>query len=320
MSKETPVSIEVLVLTYNRAPLIGATIESLLAQVQPASRICVLDNGSTDNTAEVVRSFATRGVELVCRGSNDPRACWTDLQHMARGPWTMLFHDDDLLHPGYLRDAGSALAREPQATVAVSSMRVHTDPERAPWGKISADHCVTLTGRQLATSLFGGFPMPFCSAIYRTDVLQQGKFGFETYGKICDRPFVIDAALAGKAVVMVDPYVKYRIHARQDSTDQATGPFLPEILALQRYYRKILGERFTDPNGRIFLRRNYKNLLGEYSRLNRNAHQPMSQEVFFLEALRAEAASKRSLRFGKIYAMLMQFPKKFERKIKALLR
>ena len=36
MSENTPIGIEVLVLTYNRAPLIGATLESLLAQVQPA--------------------------------------------------------------------------------------------------------------------------------------------------------------------------------------------------------------------------------------------------------------------------------------------
>lgn len=320
MNEIKPVSIEVLVLTYNRAPLIGATLESLLTQLHPASSICVLDNGSTDDTAEVVRSFAARGVELVCRDSNDPRACWSELQALAQGPWTMLFHDDDLLHPDYLRDVSAALARVPEATVAVSSMSVHQNPEHAKWGKISADHCITLSGRQLAASLYGGFPMPFCSAVYRADVLKRAHFGFEIYGKICDRPFVIDAALAGRAVVMLDPYVKYRIHARQDSTNQATGPFFPEILALQRYYRKLLGERLTDPAGRIFLRRNYKNLLGEYIRLNRYARQPMSQEEFFLEAIKAEAASKWSLRCGTLYAALTQLPRKLERVIKSLIR
>lgn len=320
MNKLDPVKVEVLVLTYNRASLISATLESLLAQTQPASRICVLDNGSTDSTAKVVRSFASRGVELICRSSNDPRACWSDLQTMAHGPWTMLFHDDDLLHPDYLRDAGSALARVPQATVAVSSMRVHTEPERAPWGKISSDQCVTLSGRQLATRLYGGFPMPFCSAIYRTDVLRHGNFGFDSYGKIWDRPFVIDAALKGYAVVMLSPYIKYRIHAKQDSTDQATGPFLPEVLALQHYYRKLLGEKLSDPAGRIFLRRNYKNLLGEYLRLNRNSRKPMSHEDFFQEAIKAEAASPWSLRWGRIYAALTQAPRKLERSVKALVR
>jgi glycosyltransferase involved in cell wall biosynthesis len=320
MSQDKSVSIEVLVLTYNRAPLIGATLESLLAQVQPAVRICVLDNGSTDNTADVVRSFAARGVDLVCRESNNPRACWSDLQAMARGPWTMLFHDDDLLHPNYLHDVSAALALEPHATVAVSSMRVHQDPEHAEWGKIRGSRYVAVSGRELAAHLYGGFPMPFCSAVYRTDVLKHGNFGFDTYGKICDRPFVIDAALAGKAVVMFDPYVKYRVHARQDSADQATGPFLPEVLGLQRYYRKVLGEDLFESSGRIFLRRNYRNLLGEYTRLNRNARQPMSQEKFFLEALRTEAASRWSLRCGKLYSILTQIPREIERWIKARFR
>ncbi|MDH4285532.1 MAG: glycosyltransferase family 2 protein, partial [Gallionellaceae bacterium] len=197
MSVTAPVSIEILVLTYNRAPLIGATLESLLAQVQPASSICVLDNGSTDNTAEVVRAFAKHGVKLVCRNSNDPRAAWGELQAMARGPWTMMFHDDDLLHPNYLQDVSSVLARESQATVAVSAMRACSRPENAGWESVYGSHYRALTGRQLAALLYGGFPMPFCSVVYRTDILQQVQLGFETYGKICDRPFVIDAAQAG---------------------------------------------------------------------------------------------------------------------------
>lgn len=320
MSGNKPITIEILVLTYNRAPLIGATLESLLAQVRPAFRICVLDNGSTDSTVQVVRSFAARGVELVCRGSNDPRACWTELQAMAYGPWTMLFHDDDLLHPNYLRDVSAALTHEPHATVAVSAMHMCQHPEHTGWEQVHASHYRTLTGRQLATSLYGGFPMPFCSAVYRADVLKQGNFRFETYGKICDRPFVIEAARAGSAVVMLDPYVKYRIHARQDSTDQSTGPFLPEIFALQRYYREVLGERLIDSPGRIFLRRNYRNLLSEFIRLNRNARAPISQDEFFRSAIEAGAASTWSLRYGKCYAALTQIPRQVEQRLKALFR
>jgi glycosyltransferase involved in cell wall biosynthesis len=320
MSENKPIDIEVLVLTYNRAPLISATLESLLAQVQPASRICVLDNGSTDDTVKVVQLFAARGVELVCRNSNDPRACWTELQAMARGPWTMLFHDDDLLHPNYLRDVSMALIHEPYATVAVSAMRVYQDPEQAKWGKARGNRYVTLTGQQLAARLYGGLPMPFCSAVYRTDVLKLGNFRFETYGKISDRPFVIEAALAGSAVVMLDPYVKYRIHAKQDSTDQATGPFLPEVFALQSYYRKVLGERLLDSSGRIFLRRNYRNLLGEFIRLNRNARAPITQDEFFRGAIKAGAASAWSLLCGKWYATLTQIPRRIERGFKAFIR
>ena len=131
-----------------------------------------------------------------------------------------------------------------------------------------------------------------------------------------DRPFVIEAARAGSAVVMLDRYVKYRIHAQQDSADQASGPFLPEVFALQRYYRKVLGENLSDFSGRIFLCRNYRNLLGEFIRLNRNGHPPLVREAFFRDAIAAEAASPWSLRCGALYAALSRIPRQIERSIK----
>lgn len=59
--------VAVVISAYNGATLIGAKLESLLAQQYPAGRIeiLVVDDGSTDNTSEVVRGFADRGVRLL---------------------------------------------------------------------------------------------------------------------------------------------------------------------------------------------------------------------------------------------------------------
>jgi glycosyltransferase involved in cell wall biosynthesis len=319
MSEMNPIDIEILVLTYNRSAFLRTTLESLLAQKHPASRICVLDNGSTDDTQFVVQSFAPRGVELVRRAQNDPRECWPELQAMARGPWTMLFHDDDLLHPNYLSDVAAVIAVEPLTTVVVSAMNVHQNPETAAWGKVRGHRWRTRTGRQLAEDLYRGFRMPFCSAVYRTDVLQGLSPRFDVYGKIFDRPFVIDAACAGKAVVMRDAYVKYRTHAKQDSADTSSGPFLSEVLALQAYYGKILGDRLTQSAGRAFLRRNYQNLINEFARLNPNNTVSLSKGDFLRRAINVGAASSRSIRCGTIYTGLSSIPRLIERRFKQIL-
>ena len=319
MSEMNPIDIEILVLTYNRSAFLRTTLESLLAQKHPASRICVLDNGSTDDTHLVVQSFAPRGVELVRRAQNDPRGCWPELQAMARGPWTMLFHDDDLLHPNYLSDVAAVIAVEPLTTVVVSAMNVHQNPETAAWGKVRGHRWRTRTGRQLAEDLYRGFRMPFCSAVYRTDVLQGLSPRFDVYGKIFDRPFVIDAACAGNSVVMLDAYVKYRTHAKQDSADTSSGPFLSEVLALQAYYGKILGDRLTQSAGRAFLRRNYQNLINEFARLNPNNTVSLSKGDFLRRAINVGAASSRSIRCGTIYTGLSSIPRLIERRFKQIL-
>jgi glycosyltransferase involved in cell wall biosynthesis len=56
MSTPSPL-ITILMLTYNRAPYIGAAIESVLAQTYQNYRLVILDDGSTDDTATIVRAY-----------------------------------------------------------------------------------------------------------------------------------------------------------------------------------------------------------------------------------------------------------------------
>jgi len=58
MERDSRVS--VIVPTYNRAPLLGRAIESLLAQTRRPDEIIVIDDGSTDNTEEVARPYGDR--------------------------------------------------------------------------------------------------------------------------------------------------------------------------------------------------------------------------------------------------------------------
>ena len=56
--------VSVVVCTYNRAALLGACLDSLLAQERPADEIWVVDNNSTDATAQVVAERARRWPQL----------------------------------------------------------------------------------------------------------------------------------------------------------------------------------------------------------------------------------------------------------------
>jgi GT2 family glycosyltransferase len=91
-----PPAISAVVPAFNRADVIVATIDSLLAQRLPFSEIVVVNDGSTDATADVIASYGDR-VRLVStpnRGVQHARNLGVSL---ATADWITFCDSDDLL-------------------------------------------------------------------------------------------------------------------------------------------------------------------------------------------------------------------------------
>ena len=59
-SRHDAPGIAVIIATYNRSHLIGETLDSVLAQTRPADELIVVNDGSTDDTAAVLRRYGDR--------------------------------------------------------------------------------------------------------------------------------------------------------------------------------------------------------------------------------------------------------------------
>lgn len=97
------ISFSIIIPTYNRAQLISETIRSVLAQSYPHYEIIIVDDGSKDDTGNVVRSQFTDKRVSYYHKQNEERGAARNfgIKH-AKGDYALFFDSDDLMKPNYL--------------------------------------------------------------------------------------------------------------------------------------------------------------------------------------------------------------------------
>ena len=104
--------ISVVIPAFNAGGFIKRTIDSVLAQTYSASEIIVVDDGSIDNTAEVVKSYGGKVRYIYQENAGDGPARNTGIA-AAKGDWiAFLDHDDEWL-PDKLQLQMELLSRHP---------------------------------------------------------------------------------------------------------------------------------------------------------------------------------------------------------------
>ena len=107
----------VIVPTFNRDRFLGEAIASLLRQSVLPDQVIIIDDGSTDKTAEVAASFEAPVEYYRKENGGKSTALNFALQH-CRGDFVWIFDDDDVAHPSALERFLAALDKDPTADFA----------------------------------------------------------------------------------------------------------------------------------------------------------------------------------------------------------
>jgi glycosyltransferase involved in cell wall biosynthesis len=95
----------IIIPTFNRAGLITETINSLLKQTFQDFEIIVVDDGSNDNTEEVVSLVKTNRVRYIKKENGERGVARNFGARLAKGEYLNFFDSDDLAYENHLETA-----------------------------------------------------------------------------------------------------------------------------------------------------------------------------------------------------------------------
>lgn len=111
-----PGLVSVIIPTYNRLAFLSATLQSVAAQTYRPIEILLIDDGSTDATADFATAFANahgddKGLSLVyaCRNHEGASPARNHGLTLSRGQYIQFLDSDDVLHPSKLSVQVAAL-------------------------------------------------------------------------------------------------------------------------------------------------------------------------------------------------------------------
>ena len=127
MATANAIDCSVIIPAWNAEDFIGVAIESALAQQGIELEVLVIDDASTDRTAEVVAAMSDPRVTVIRRAENGGAAAARNVGFArAQGSWIAVLDADDHLLPGRLA-ALVALARTRDADIVADNLWVIDD-------------------------------------------------------------------------------------------------------------------------------------------------------------------------------------------------
>jgi hypothetical protein len=230
------VLVSVLIPNYNYARFLPEAIESVLSQAYAQIETIVVDDGSTDNSREVIASYGAR-VIAVHQANGGQTSALNAAFERSSGDLIAFLDADDAFEPGKVERVVAAARRAPEANLIHHQMQIVDEtgkalhrpfPARVPDGDI----------RALVASTGGWFPHPVMSGLTFTRAYVQRLFPvpdeqrFVDAGRLDVPPVIVDTYLAGPAALLAPvvgiqaPLTRYRVHGTNrtlvDST-QATA-------------------------------------------------------------------------------------------------
>jgi glycosyltransferase involved in cell wall biosynthesis len=231
--------------TYNRSGMLRQALESALSQTYPNVEIIVSDNGSPDDTQQVVAQYADPRVACIRQDPPiHPIDNWNCLWREASGEHVVILHDDDYLEPRFCEQLVGLYRKHPDVGLAVSGVYFHRDRqiEESPLSGTEVEE-----GYNLVRDFFEWRrTVHLCCLMFRTDDLRRIG-GFSTEYKFSqDCSAWVPLCMQGRIAHAREHLAHYRLHEGSGTHSIGILPRVEDHLALAELCVQLAEKRGLD--------------------------------------------------------------------------
>lgn len=230
--------VSVILPTYNRAHLIGRAIQSVLAQTYQDFELIIIDDGSTDNTEEIVKSINDERIIYILHKENKgPSAARNTGIKASKGEYIAFQDSDDEWLPEKLEKQIEAFEIDPESGIIYTDM-LRIDKE----GAIKYWHSPTVSCGQIInpkTMDYQVMGLGIVSTLIKRECFNKAGYFEESFSILEDLEFFIRLSKHCHFHHIKNPLVKYYATDGVSSNNKTL-----------HIMRKVLLEKYLDDFGK----------------------------------------------------------------------
>jgi len=246
MTESSP-TVSVILPTYNRAHLIGRAIQSVLSQTYQDFELIIVDDGSTDNTKEIVKSFNNVRIKYIKHAKNKGGSAARNTGiRAARGEYIAFQDSDDEWLPEKLEKQTAILINaSPKVGIVYSDMWRIAEKRKSYWHSPTITYGILINPR---TSDYQVMNIGIQSTLIKRECFDKVGFFDEELPRFIDLELFIRLLKQYHFLHIKEPMVKY----------YATGGISSNFAALSTARKLLLENYFEDiKDDRKFLANQY---------------------------------------------------------------
>jgi glycosyltransferase involved in cell wall biosynthesis len=214
--------VSIIIPSYNHAAYLQSAIDSVLRQSHERMEVIVIDDGSQDNSLEILRQIDDPRFKYFAQENQGAHAAINRGLQLAKGEFLTILNSDDLFHPDRIKQLLSEFAREPQTEMVSSWIEIIDADGKSlgvkqgwhnmePWPIAHPELSFKTTDDFSLNLLMGNFVATTSNIMMRRNLYDRIG-GMRNLRFTHDWDFVLRAAAGARCKLVSEPLMKYRVH------------------------------------------------------------------------------------------------------------